>query len=221
MRPFDDEGGGLPLSSPGNRITAAAIKIFRDRGIQEARMEDIAQEACLSRPNLYRYVKSRDDVVKLVVLHRARYILQELTVPDGPWHEALIEVFVKQVDLALRDEIFLLVVEQAGAVAAKLLADDDAVQTSLNQVISPILAKGRAAGEIRDGLSDEEILYWLHYQTWCLTRDPRLRDAMQVHHLARKFVIGGLLKPGIVLSGGGGPPTAKKKARPSRRSKRS
>jgi hypothetical protein len=105
---------------------------------------------------------------------------------------------IKRDNLAIKDEIFMLVVEQAGPVAAKLLADDNAVRTSLNQVIAPILAKGRAAGEIREGLSDEEILYWLHYQTWALVRDSRTHKAVGIEGLARKFVVGGLLASGAI-----------------------
>lgn len=186
------------MSRPLDRITTAAIKIFREQGVENARMEDIAQSANISRPNLYRYVNNKDDVVKLVVMHRARFILHELKAKDGPWQEALIDLFVKQVTLALKDQIFRLVVEQAGSAVAKLFVDEEAVQTSLNQVISPLLAKGRAAGEIRDGISDDEILYWLHYQTWSLTRDPNLHNAMEIRSLARKFVVGGLLKQPMV-----------------------
>ena len=184
------------MPSPIERITNAAIKSFRDQGIENSRMEDIARLAKVSRPNIYRYVNNREDLVKLVVLHRAKHILTELKVEDGPWDEALIGLFVQQVTLALKDEIFMIVVEQAGAVAAKLLVDDDAVQTSLNKVISPVIARGRAAGEIREGLTDAEILYWLHYQTWSLTRDPRIHKIMEIKSLARKFVVGGLIAPG-------------------------
>jgi|GEM_PF-2891362 len=165
-------------------------------------MEDIARLAKVSRPNIYRYVSDRDALVRLVVLHRARYILHELKVKNGPWDEALIDLFVKQVKLSIHDEIFALVVEQAGSVAAKLLVDDDAVQTSLNKVIAPILAKGRAAGEIREGLTDEEIMYWLHYQTYSLARDPRLHNVIEIKGLARKFVVGGLIvKPSVKSAG--------------------
>jgi AcrR family transcriptional regulator len=183
------------VSKPIDRITQAAIKVVREKGIEGTRMEDVALRAKVSRPNLYRYVQDRDDLVRLVVLHRAKFILHELKVPDGPWDEALVELFVKQVRLAARDEIFGLVVDQASPVAAKLLAHDDAVRTSLNHVISPILARGRAAGEIRDDLTDEEILYWLHYQTWCLARDPTAHRVIEIRTLARKFVVGGIRAP--------------------------
>lgn len=183
------------MPKPIDRITAAAIKVFREQGIENARLEDIAKLAKVSRPNLYRYVNNREDLVRLVILHRAQYLLNELKVQSGPWHEALTELFVKQVTIALRDEIFMQVVEQAGPVAAKLLVGDNAVRTSLNAVISPLLAKGRAAGEIREDLSDDEILYWLHYQTWSLTRDPRLHKVFEIRSVARKFIVGGLLAP--------------------------
>src|SRR5690606_7192967 len=135
---------------------------------------------------------------RLVVLERADHILHELKPIDGPWYEALIDLFVQQVLTSIDDEIFMLIVEQASPVAAKLLAGDNAVSTALNAVIAPIIAKGREAGEIRKGLTDEEILYWIHYQTWSLCRDPRLHKSVEIEGLARKFVVGGLLASGEV-----------------------
>ena len=137
-----------------------------------------------------------EDLIRLVILHRAARIRDELKVSSAiSWHEALIDLFEQQVQTARNDEIFMLVVDQAGPVAADLLAEDNAVRTSLNQVIAPIIAKGRSKGEIREGLTDEQILYWLHYQTWSLSRDPRLHNAQQIRDLARRFVVGGLVAP--------------------------
>lgn len=192
------ESTGFTLSTPLARITKAAIKSFREKGIEGTKIVDVARLAQVSRPNIYRYVQNMEELVRLVVLERADYILHELKVHDGPWYESLIDLFVQQVNTALKDEVYMLIVEQAGPVTAKLIADDNAVQTSLNKVIAPIIAKGRAAGEIREGLSDEEILYWLHYQTWCLSRDPRIHKTVEIEGLARKFVVGGLLASGIV-----------------------
>lgn len=186
------------MTTPLERITRAAMKSFREKGVEGTKIADVARLARISRPNIYRYVKDMPDLVRLVVLETAEHMLHDFKVQDGPWYEALIDLFVQQVNLALKDEIFMLVVEQAGSVAAKLLADDNAVRTSLNKVIAPILARGRAASEIREGLTDEEILYWLHYQTWALLRDSRTHKAVEIEGLARKFVVGGLLASGSV-----------------------
>lgn len=185
------------MSTPIERITKAAIRSFREKGITGTKIADVARLAKVSRPNIYRYVNDMDELVRLVVLERADHILHELKVHNGPWYESLIDLFVQQVTTALGDEVFMLIVEQAGPIAAKLIADDNAVRTSLNEVIAPLIAKGRAAGEIREGLTDEEILYWLHYQTWCLSRDPRVHKAVEIQGLARKFVVGGLLSSGV------------------------
>jgi AcrR family transcriptional regulator len=186
------------LTTPLARITKAAVRSFREQGIEKTSIADVARIARVSRPNIYRYVSNMEDLVRLVVLERADHILHELKVADGPWYEALIDLFVQQVSIALRDEVFMLIVEQASPVAAKLLAGDNAVSTSLNAVIAPIVAKGRAAGEIREGLTDDEILYWLHYQTWSLCRDPRIHKTVEIEGLARKFVVGGLLASGEI-----------------------
>lgn len=190
-------GFGAPLkrmSRPIERITQAAIQIFREQGVNAARLEDIARAAKLSRPNLYRYIHDRDDLIRLVILQRANFFRHELRIGSNDWADALTELIIKVVRLCAEDEIFMLMINEAEPSLAKLFNDDDTIRTALNKVILPLLVKGRAAGQIRDDLNDDEILLWLHYQTWSLARDPKIQKALDVKTIAKKFVVGGLMK---------------------------
>lgn len=204
------------MSRPLERITQAAIHVFREQGVNDARMEDIARIAKLSRPNLYRYIQDRDDLIRLVILQRASAFRHELRILPGNWMDALVDLFTRVVRLSAEDEIFMLMIHEAEPAVAKLFNDDDRIRTSLNKVIEPLLARGRAAGEIRDDLSDEDILLWLHYQNWSLTRDPKIQKTIDVKAITRKFVIGGIVKSDAVISD---PPvaTARTRLHPARR----
>lgn len=191
------------MPSPIERIAAAAIVCFRTSGINGTTMEDVARIAHVARPNIYRYAANLDDLVRLVVLERAHGIEAELSPKAGPWHEALADLFVQQVLRALDDEIFMIIVEQAAPLAARLLVDDPAVGSCLNGVLRPLIERGRAQNQLREDLSDDEILHWLHYQSWCLAREPRLVAAIDIEGFARKLVVGGLLAGDTASSGQG------------------
>lgn len=164
-------------------------------------MEDVARRARISRPNLYRYVSSREDLVRLVVLHRAKHLTGEFKPRQGAWDEILIDLFVQNVRNAIHDEIFMIIVEQAAPIASELLINDPGVGGALNNMLIPAVEGARQAGLLRDDLSDEQIIHWIHYQVWCLSRDPRMVSSVDVERLGRQFVIGGLLARPAAVSG--------------------
>ena len=49
-----------------SEITTAALKVFSEKGYHEARMEDIAEAAKLSKPTLYEYVNSKEELLKII-----------------------------------------------------------------------------------------------------------------------------------------------------------
>lgn len=181
------------MATPIEQITLAAIRCFKVLGIEKTTMEDVAKRAKISRPNLYRYISNRDDLVRLVVLHRAQSMRAEFHPHEGPWEEALLDIFVQYVKNALHDEIFRIIVEQAAPITSRLLIDDAAVGGALNDLLVPIIAKARQSGRLRTDISDEEIIRWIHYQVYCLSRDQKLVEAFDLEELGRKFVVGALL----------------------------
>lgn len=50
-----------------SRITSAGLSVFADRGFARATMADIAAEAGISAGNVYRYFRSKDDLLREVV----------------------------------------------------------------------------------------------------------------------------------------------------------
>lgn len=181
------------MATPLEQITNAAIRCYKVLGIEKTTMEDVAKRAKISRPNLYRYISNREDLIRLVVLHRAKSMGDEFRPHDGPWEEALLDLFVQYVKNALHDEIFMHIVEQAAPVTSRLLIDDPGVGGALNGVLLPILKNARKSGRMRTDISDEEIIRWMHYQVYCLSRDPRLVESTDIETLGRKFVVGALI----------------------------
>lgn len=49
------------------KIAQAAFKVFSLKGYHNSKMDEIAEEAGLSKPTLYKYVKSKQDLLKLFI----------------------------------------------------------------------------------------------------------------------------------------------------------
>lgn len=58
-----------------NQILEAALKVFAERGLHQARMKDIGNEAGLSKGTLYLYFKSKDALIAKLLEHLIGYEL--------------------------------------------------------------------------------------------------------------------------------------------------
>jgi len=48
------------------KIIQAALKVFSKKGYHNSKMDEIAEEAALSKPTLYKYVQSKEDILKTI-----------------------------------------------------------------------------------------------------------------------------------------------------------
>jgi AcrR family transcriptional regulator len=60
------------------QILDAATKVFAEKGFHDARMEDIAQAADLSKAALYLYYRSKDDIIAAILDHFYHQGMQDL-----------------------------------------------------------------------------------------------------------------------------------------------
>jgi AcrR family transcriptional regulator len=68
-----------------NQIIEAAVKVFAERGIGKARMDDIAQETGVSKGTLYLYFKSKDAIISTILeAFLGRELAQARAVMDAP-----------------------------------------------------------------------------------------------------------------------------------------
>nr|MDT0663599.1 TetR/AcrR family transcriptional regulator [Micromonospora sp. DSM 115978] len=79
------------------RLVAATVRCVLRRGSGRIRIEEVAVEAGVSRSTVYRYFKSRDDLIQAVLLSRVdaamEGALHALPEPDDA-HSSLCDVFV-------------------------------------------------------------------------------------------------------------------------------
>jgi AcrR family transcriptional regulator len=192
------------------KVIAAARKCFREHGVQNTSMQDIADAAGTSRRLLYRSFAGREELVEEAVIARMRELAQ--AVPNkledyGSFAEALIEMSLIMIENGRADpEQSSLFVAMSQEQLHLLSAGRHAPVAGLVlDVWRPWLSVARVTGELREGITDEQAVEWLRgvYLLMALRTDMTPDDERQ---MLTRFVL-----PSLVHDGSATAPRAKRK----------
>lgn len=187
-----------PTAESGNhrleRITQAAIRCFVKKGISGTTMDDVADESGIARPNLYRYVQTRQDLVRLVVVQRSRVFIQKKFDAGVGWRQTLAHFLVHIVSNARADEIISMVHQQAPSDASALVESNLEMIHALDAVLAPLLATARASGSLRNDLTEDEILKWINFQAMSLTKANVYVTRKQLEWAVDELVIAAIVR---------------------------
>jgi AcrR family transcriptional regulator len=162
-------GEGLPADPEVARqqLVAAAEQCFDRYGVNKTTMDDIARASGYSRGTLYRYFSDRDELIRTIILQRARahnvradkYIRRQATFEDQ-----LVEGLLYLVDHGRKDPyIRLLVSPEHMELATRVLTADEAAAQITEELWTPILEDAKKAGEVKADLDIHEFCTWLTY----------------------------------------------------------
>lgn len=163
MSPPGASAAAVPEPDPGRRqaIVAAARECFQRYGLARTRMDDIAQLTGIVRPNLYRYFPSKEAVAAAVSAEESRRInsLRRKQLPiRGPVGELIARSIVLGLRLAMEDEFIL---ELLRLENRELVPETMAAAAARYEYWQPIFDHGRARGELRPDLGDDDLMRWL------------------------------------------------------------
>ncbi|HEV7685272.1 MAG TPA: helix-turn-helix domain-containing protein, partial [Acidimicrobiia bacterium] len=142
-------------------IVAAARQCFQKWGLARTRMDDIAQGVGIVRPNLYRYFPSKEAVAAAVSAEESRRIndIRRERLPiEGPVGDLIAASIVLGLQLALEDEY---IVDLLRMENRDLVPETIAAATVRYEYWQPVFEHGRARGELRSDLSDDDLIRWL------------------------------------------------------------
>ncbi|HXY87409.1 MAG TPA: TetR/AcrR family transcriptional regulator [Candidatus Acidoferrales bacterium] len=71
------------------KITEAALKVFSEKGYHDSKMDEIAKEAGLSKPTLYTYVESKEDLLRAISESSQKLTERSLSFEDRDTKEIL------------------------------------------------------------------------------------------------------------------------------------
>jgi AcrR family transcriptional regulator len=167
-----------PGTDTRERVLSAAASCFRSIGVAATRMEDIADEAGMQRPHLYRHFAGKDDIVRQVIVdevrRRGRDLRSRISL-RGSVGPLLLESIVSGLELSAADWVTQYMVSpEAAHDVERIIAAPGGVVDSGWDYWGPLIAYGRGRGEIRDDLDDAEIVRWFISLIFMLLQNPGL-----------------------------------------------
>jgi AcrR family transcriptional regulator len=177
------------------RILRAAERCFAAYGPSRTTMIDVAREAGVSRPTVYRYFRDRDAVVIEVVVRRLRAALDYAArVIDPQAH----------LGVALLKGITLLVARGREDVMIRtLVVEEDQDFTGVGvwsaalalsaEFWEPLLVAARERQELREGLDVGEVCAWLAELLQFLVSRSDRDGALDTEVMVRQFIVPALL----------------------------
>ncbi|MGH9037077.1 MAG: TetR/AcrR family transcriptional regulator, partial [Acidimicrobiia bacterium] len=148
-------------------IAAAAARCFARWGYSRTRMEDIAKDAGIARPALYRYYTGKEALLLEVMVRHINARAAELhrrvrrRGRAGPLIvEALRTGIAGGDDRAISESALG---DDARHVTARLVAESDAVFHAMSDYWRPYLEYARERGELRRGVDLDQAVRWLTF----------------------------------------------------------
>ena len=179
-------------------VVEAARACFAERGISGTRMDDVAQRARMSRPNLYSFVTGRAELLELVALARLHELGLQLEERarglDGDVGEALVDQIIATTRLGREDPEFISLAEAMPrfALTVMLTSGDSPIHQINARIFGPLLARALADGRLRSDVPIDALHEWLqNIVTLLASRDDLDDEAQRI--LVRRFVLPGLL----------------------------
>jgi AcrR family transcriptional regulator len=139
-----------------DQILDAASEIFAEKGIHEARMDDIVAKSGLSKGTLYWYFKSKDAILLGIfdrMFRREFEVIDKLVDEDGTASERLLtymETSLKDIKRMMR---FIPITYEFLSLAFRSKFIQEAFKRYINKYMDamvPIIEQGIASGEFKD-----------------------------------------------------------------------
>lgn len=147
-------------------IKQAALKVFAQNGMTGTKMSMIAAEAGISVGLAYRYFKSKDELLHILVQELLEIASKELDVTQslpGTPLEQIQTLTQSMVDEESRYAfMFIHQVRKADGLPNEIaqLLEQNSTSAFYDKLV-PIIEKGQAAGQIRDGDAKQLIAWYL------------------------------------------------------------
>ena len=127
-------------------------------------MDDVASEVGLSRPNVYRYLADRDDLLIELITRHARALLaraRKSISRQGSLADQIVEAILHTADHSRRDPLTRYVIDPDGTSLGKRMIASGTTETCRAEMWDPLLDAAVANNELPSGLPRSDIHLWL------------------------------------------------------------
>ena len=156
---------GLPTAPTSTddareRILAAAERCIDLHGIRKTTMDDIASEAGLSRPSVYRYFADRDDLLIELISRHARALVDRTHKSisrQGSLPDQIVESLLCTADHGRRDAMTRYSIDPDGTSLGQEMIASGTSEMIRAEIWDPLLDAALANSELPPGLPRSDI----------------------------------------------------------------
>jgi AcrR family transcriptional regulator len=156
--------GAAVVDNPRDRLLAAAERCIERHGIAKTTMEDIALEAGMSRPVVYRYFSDREDLFIAIISAHARAMLDKahkFIARYDSLADQIIEGLLYLAENGRRDPFTRNMVNLDGTDLGRRMVASGMSETVVAEFWDPFLDAAIRAGTMPEGLARRDIHLWL------------------------------------------------------------
>src|SRR5581483_337051 len=184
----DDEGDARA------HIVEAALACFERFGVSRTTMDDIAREANVSRPTMYRFFADRDDLVMAVIRARAAVFIEQVrsfVARQDTFEAALIEGMLHLVELGRNDPyVRLLVSPSHMTLASQVIGGSEEALDLASEMWEPMFAAAQERGELDPARDRREMCRWMLCMMLLLVgRSDLLPDIAGQRRMLQEFLL--------------------------------
>jgi AcrR family transcriptional regulator len=188
-----------------DELVAAAAELFRERGYDATSMQEIADRMGILKGSVYHYVRSKEDLLWMVVepplrqlVETAQKILGETSRPLSERLYAAMESHAESFE-AHYPHMFVMTRENGETLSDKRREDLDALRRKYFQLWRKAIVAGQKAGELRDDIDPSVAVHGIFGMLNWMFRWFHPGGRMAAKDVAHQFgsvVIDGLLPAG-------------------------
>jgi AcrR family transcriptional regulator len=153
------------------QILNVAAKCFKRFGVRRTRLEDIAKEAGVSRPLLYKIYGSRQVLMEILIAREVEEIINDQATYIASYSsfaEAIVEGSVRGIERSRKAKLLsdLMANNTALQMPDLVLDDSKPFKAIAMRIWQPVFEMGRASGEVSAALTNDDLFEWLmsvHY----------------------------------------------------------
>jgi AcrR family transcriptional regulator len=154
-----DELAGVSCARPERRdaqrnlerVLKAAYELFAERGVDDVRMEEVAQRAGVGVGTIYRRFRSKDELFAAVSDAACANARDTLEAAAHTAYDPVSKLRALVVVQYRRSAAHGLTDERSGATGMCGVFDQEQLYTSLHSMLAQVIAEGQCQGSIRQG----------------------------------------------------------------------
>ena len=148
------------------QILHAAEIAFEHFGVPKTTMDDIARQAGVTRPTVYRYFRDRDTLITAMIESRSRALFKKASKflkSRETFQDQLVDGLIYLVDHGRADPIIrILVNPEHMDLATRLVGEGSHLATKLTkQMWEPYIERAKESGQLRRDLDVDDACEWL------------------------------------------------------------